>query len=506
MSRRAVPARVGVLLAGFGLVLTFACAKPPPSGPTPSPVAAIDLSPRCLEVEGLPPLSSALEEAVASSALLPLSLPRGVAGWEWRGTAAPFFRVAVGFPWPRGDRESAQLAATLLRESLTATEPARLRMRLAEIGARVEVDVETDRLWYAVVAPRAHADEAFALFFEGLELRPPDPETFARAHRRTRLAQLASETAPAALARARLDQLIGDAPRAPEPGADSADAQLDRMQRFLAVRPSTRVLLLDPPEEGAEQRRAALTDWIEARFAADLDGDSASDAPGDVDVDPDDADAPTATDRLDPGDVLVVDRAGAPQVEVLLALPNAGTGRDDDAALELLANAVGGNVGGRLFVDLRERRGLVYSIDAVQDPRRVFLVSTRALPERIPALVAGVEAHLRALSEIAFLPCEVERWRRRAIGELALESADPAARYAALRRALGAASAPQGEAARRAGFLALDRASLQAAAERHLSARPLVVLVGDRARLEAAFEALDPARALRAIEADGRVD
>jgi len=200
---------------------------------------------------------------------------------------------------------------------------------------------------------------------------------------------------------------------------------------------------------------------------------------------------------------------------VLVALPNAAPNeaedRDDTTALELLASAVGGNVGGRLFADLRERRGLVYTIDARQDARHVFAVTTRARAERVPAVIAGVEAHLHALAEVPFLPCEVQIWRQRLLGELALRSADPAAMQAELRRASSTRDAVAADAlpdvsAERAAILSLDGATLQDVARRHLTTAPVIVLVGDRSQLEAVFEAVAPERRLLGIDERGRID
>lgn len=505
MRPRSVAVAIGSSL--LALLTVLACARTPKSEAVPAPIAPIDWSPRCLAIEGLPDLAAPLEATLPDAILTPIALPRGIEGWAWTGPPSPYVVIAAGFVWPRPARADAEVAATALREALTTEAPAATRAHLAATGAVLRVDVEADRLWLSVAVPHAHADELVPIVAALLDIHDLDDDVFGRTRRRTRLAQLALESAPTAVARARFDRWRGDAVADPKAVTRDPAEHGAMMRTVLAPGRSTRFLLIGPRPEDAPRLRAQLSDWL-ASWPDDA-------APSQLEAPRDRRGTPTEQGTLEPGDVLLVDRPGSPQVEVLVALPTgapeAGDERDDTTALELLASAVGGNVGGRLFADLRERRGLVYTIDAKQDERHVFLVSTRARAERVPALLAGIEAHLRALAEVPFLPCEVEIWQQRLLGERALRAADPAAVQAELRRALSGRGAEPVDTlpdvfGERDAILALDAATLGDVARRHLIAAPVIVLVGDRSQLEAVFETVAPERRLREIDEHGRVD
>lgn len=55
------------------------------------------------------------------------------------------------------------------------------------------------------------------------------------------------------------------------------------------------------------------------------------------------------------------------QIQIALGFPTAGKADEDVPALELLANILGGAMSSRLFIEVRERRGLCYTIRASAD-------------------------------------------------------------------------------------------------------------------------------------------
>lgn len=55
------------------------------------------------------------------------------------------------------------------------------------------------------------------------------------------------------------------------------------------------------------------------------------------------------------------------QAQIALGFPTVGRGHDDIEALKLLATVLGGSMCSRLFIELRERRGLCYSVRAAID-------------------------------------------------------------------------------------------------------------------------------------------
>ncbi|MCR9094415.1 MAG: insulinase family protein [bacterium] len=466
---------------------------PTPVEPT-APIVDIDLAPRCLEIADLPTLSRDLGERVPTELAAHMPSPEGDAAiWVDADTASPFARIAIGVPWPRVEADDAAIAGLLLSEGWTARDPEGFRARAARRGAQVRVDTTGDRLWLAASAPTTEAAVLTDLLDEVVAFASVDEETFAHARRRARLARLAAAALPATVARDRLDRLRSDpAKGAAKPPRDRAALRATLRTRFVEALDRTLVF-----QGFAKDRVAALGEWTRARAG------SAPDR-----ADPAERVARESEGALDlaPTDVLVVGRRGAPQVEILLAIPNAPGGRDDAPLLEVLASAVGGNVGGRLFADLRERQGLVYTIDAAQDPDGLFFVTTRARAPRVPAVVAGVEAHLRALVDVPFLDCEVATLAQRMRGEDLLERADADARYAALRTWLSHRRRPAGVELPAHPIGSITSEALRAVAHRHLNEAPIVVLVGDADAIERAFETVAPERRLRTIDDEGRID
>ncbi len=485
-------------LVVFGLVLCLslgvlaACARPPAPTEAAAPLGAIDLAPRCLEVPGLPPLAK--EDAPGRLPVLArrVSLPDETTAWL-DDAPSSFVRIAVSVPWPREEADDAAIAGLLLSEGWTARDPKVFRDRAARRGAKVRVDTLRDRLWLSIAAPPEDPAAIARLLGELLAFAPMDEAIFAGVRRRARLARLAVSGLPAALARDRLDRLLaGPDAEDPKPAREGEALRATLRARFLEN--TDRRLFF----QGLDADRAAA-------LAAGLPGPRGAATHPDGPV----ASAARAGDETsapEPGDVLVVDRSGAPQVEILIAIPNAPSFAEDAALLEALASAVGGNVGGRLFADLRERRGLVYTIDAAQDPEGLFVVTTRARAPRVPAVVAGVEAHLRALVDVPFLPCEAATLAQRMRGEALLEGADAEARYEALRAGLAEPRRIAGDAVTARALPAIDPEALATVARRHLAATPIVILVGDRDAVAHAFEEVAPERRLRGIDAEGRID
>lgn len=474
-----------------------ACARPPAPGERAAPLETIDLAPRCLEVPDLPPLSNDDPSTGPRPLARRFTFPDGPSIWLDDAPAAPLARIAIAVPWPREEADDAAIAGLLLSEGWTARDPAGFRGRAARRGARIRVDTEGDHLWLSLSAPATEATRLTELLDELLALAPIEDETFEGLRRRARLARLATSGLPSAVARDRLDRLLlGDrASKGPKPAR--ANAALVETLRTRLLEDTERQMLV----QGLDASRlASLSEPIRDRLGSTA-GRSAANAPV-APVAPDGSARP----ERDPDEVLVVDRSGAPQVEILVAIPNAPGHPEDEPLLEVLASAVGGNVGGRLFADLRERRGLVYTIDATQDPEGLFVVTTRARASRVPAVIAGVEAHLRALVDVPFLACEVTRLAQRMHGEALLEGADAESRYASLRARLAGGQGVDEHAVGADPPPGFDSARLSAVARRHLSQAPIVLVVGDRDAIERAFAAVAPERRLREIDAEGRID
>ncbi|MDP2775319.1 MAG: pitrilysin family protein [Nocardioides sp.] len=148
---------------------------------------------------------------------------------------------------------------------------------------------------------------------------------------------------------------------------------------------------------------------------------------------------PRRTDRMRrtaPG-ILRLDRPFE-QVNLLLAVP--GLNRTDPRryALGVLTTALGGGTSSRLFQEVREKRGLAYSVYAFgshyADAGTVG-VSVGCLPDRVDEVLAVVRAETRRVAEEGITAVELERGKGQLRGGLVLGMEDSASRMARIAKA-----------------------------------------------------------------------
>ncbi len=110
------------------------------------------------------------------------------------------------------------------------------------------------------------------------------------------------------------------------------------------------------------------------------------------------------------------------QASIVLAWPGTAYGDPDSEALSLAAGVLGGQ-GGRLFLELRDRRGLAYGVGAESfdglDPGSLF-ATMGTDPERVDQAVAGIHEIVRALAEHGPTDEELRRCKQVTVGSLAM--------------------------------------------------------------------------------------
>ena len=462
--RHALTSRLLLMLLAAG---AGSCATPT-ALPAPVPPAPIDLSPRCEPVlDGLEagaPLAAPREPRVSLQ-----RLPGGARWLSVSSEAAPLDVLAWGFP---AQGAHVRLAAALLQAGETAADPRGLRDALLDLGASLSAEIENDWLWLELRFPPARRDASLRVFARWLDVQAPEHEAFERIRRGVSLATLA-EQASATLQAERLFRRLHPAEgEALESDAPPRDADPDRVIEDLrrTLRPESSLILhvSSGGDEAARAVRERGVGWI-GRWPVAAPPSTPPGAPAK-------AVAPLASE---PGAIHVIDRPGSPQVELLAGFRTVAADHPDASALQMLASLLGSDVGGRLFRDLRERQGLAYIIDALQEPDGRFVVTTRARPERIAALLAGVEAHLRALVAEPLLPCEVRMLVDRMTGEAALTADDATKLMGRWRSDLARRRDPAPLSERLASYRAAADGGLEVVARRYLAGRPTVVLVGD---------------------------
>ena len=496
-----------VLLSGFSI---SGCAKPV-RYPDSVPSTEIDLEPRCewsME-EPIPHEESSAfangetEDDGPTIEALPLGARwifdpgsrSGLATLSWG------FRMIPNDPG-RGAHVDPKLAAALLRSAETAADPEAFRTRVSAFGGTLATHVEEDWLWLELRFPEAHHEEALRTLFEWRKTRPVDPEILERIRREVALAGLAESSSPDAMAEAIFRRVqpppygaAGSRERHHERRANDPD----RIQGFLSssLRPDGSVVLYSGPTDSPAVME------IRAAFEAEL-SDLAESGRSARAIPLSRALSTIEDQTIDSGkpEIHIIDRPDSAQVEILVGYSTVAPRNPDFAALEVLASLLGGNVGGRLFRDLRERQGLAYIINADQSAQGRFVVTTRARHERVVALLIGIEAHLRALLDVPLEACEIDMLERRMIGEGMLLADDPSGRSLRIRSDVALLGRPRSRSSATRRRLDAIRGDLQGAARRHLSGSPTIVLVGDADWLENDLASAFPERILRVFDAN----
>lgn len=104
-------------------------------------------------------------------------------------------------------------------------------------------------------------------------------------------------------------------------------------------------------------------------------------------------------------------------------------------ALNLLAMILGGGMSSRLFVEVRERRALTYSIDAAEaayDDAGMFTVEWGCAPERVPDILEVVRATISDVIDHGVTAEELVRAKGQMRGQMMLGYETPASRMGRL--------------------------------------------------------------------------
>jgi predicted Zn-dependent peptidase len=131
-------------------------------------------------------------------------------------------------------------------------------------------------------------------------------------------------------------------------------------------------------------------------------------------------------------------RKDTEQYHVCLGAP--GIARDDDRrwALRVLDNVLGGTSSSRLFQEVRERRGLAYSVFSFGSHHHdagVVGVSVGCLPHRVDDVLSTVRAELAAVAADGITDEELERGKGQLRGGLVLGLEDSGSRMSRLGKA-----------------------------------------------------------------------
>jgi len=188
--------------------------------------------------------------------------------------------------------------------------------------------------------------------------------------------------------------------------------------------------------------------------------------------------APTPAGLPSPGGRRVVERP-ARQAQVLIGF--LGPGLDDAAypVVRVLGALLGGGMAGRLFVEIRDKRGLAYSVGAITPYRTgpgLFVIHLGTAPENAGRAEAAVLAEIERVRATPVGADELARAKAYVLGSLAMDRRTNArqAWYLAFFEAVGVGWDFPGRYTRAIEALGAD--DLAAAARRYLERPTIVVL------------------------------
>ncbi len=128
-------------------------------------------------------------------------------------------------------------------------------------------------------------------------------------------------------------------------------------------------------------------------------------------------------------------RRPSEQCTVSLAFPGFGVFDQRRYPLGVLATVLGGGMSSRLFVEVRERRGLAYAIDAGEQAYAdagLFTVEFQATPDRVDQILTLVREALADVVARGITPEELGRAKGQLRGQTVLAYESPAARMSRL--------------------------------------------------------------------------
>jgi predicted Zn-dependent peptidase len=132
---------------------------------------------------------------------------------------------------------------------------------------------------------------------------------------------------------------------------------------------------------------------------------------------------------------LIMRRLPLEQCSAVLAFPSPGIFDRRRYALGLLSLIIGGGMASRLFVEVRERRGLSYSIDAGEtaySDAGLWSVEWQCAPGKLSAIVKLVRAVLADVAEHGVTSDELARAKGQMRGQTALSFDGPGSRMSRL--------------------------------------------------------------------------
>jgi predicted Zn-dependent peptidase len=148
--------------------------------------------------------------------------------------------------------------------------------------------------------------------------------------------------------------------------------------------------------------------------------------------------APSPVETPNPQDAVNIELQDGNQEHIGMAYPFPKYADPDYYAASVMTEIFGGGMSSRLFREVREKRGLVYSVSAIYAPNGIFgagYIYAGTTPEKAHETVKVTLDQMRAIQSEGVTADELERAKTQLKSELVMRGESSAARMGALARA-----------------------------------------------------------------------
>ncbi len=487
-------AKILVASPVLGLLAAIACGGQAPA-PAAPPVGSVTAPPPSASAAPSADVLGAHPEPPIAPAFIPpgpavFQGPNGMTVWLLERHEAPVVSCDITVPTgassdPPGKGGLAYVTANMLDEGAGKRGAIDLAKAIDELGARIDTDANADASFVSLAVLKRNLGAAFAIYGDVIARPRLEPAEFKRVKDlwHNELLQRAKEPDATARVVYRVALFGPNHPYGhPWDGTmkSAASIGIGDVKRFYAAawRPDRATLVC-----AGDTTRAELEPLLQSTF-----GNwkaPATPAPPPI--------APPAPTGPWP-QVVLVDRADAPQVVVAVVRPGVPVSSPDIAPLWRANAAIGGSFTSRLMQDLREAHGYTYGAGSrfsVSRGAGLVVSSADVVTDKTGEAVDLMLTDLRKFADGGLSDAEVDKTRSEARADLvsAYEMVERISGHLAADASLGLPPDYEGTMAKARD--AASKTDLDGVAKRLYSPDgAMLVMVGPKAKLEAVIETL----------------
>ena len=418
--------------------------------------------------------------AAAAIDIKEVTTPLGIKAWLVEDKSTPVVALSFSFAGgsasePAAQRGVTSLAAEMLTDGAGSYNALAFRQRMEEVSVSFGFGASLDRLNGSMRALSANLGDSIELLRLAMMQPRFDADQFDQRRAQTISALNQAQQRPGSVAeRALMNAMFPDHPYAADPLGSRETLQTitpaDLKKRAAALLTRGGLLV------------AAVGDVSEAELARQIDRAFGGLPAGEA--------RPALPNWTPParGRSLMIERP-VPQSTVLLTMP--GLMRDDRDwyAYFVMNHILGGGMQSRLFTEVREKRGLAYSVSSsprVYRTAALFRISTASATERTPEAIRVIRSELARLRSEGVTDRELAEAKTYLTGSLAL-SLDSSGSIAGLLHGMQIDGLPRDHLDKRAALIAAVKTEdVQRVAQRVLRDDQITTVVVGRSKVKAA--------------------